>query len=186
MKCISKKEYLENLEFYLSQLRQGKIFIFPTDTIYGIGTSAYDKKAIKKIREIKRRDSKPLSIIAPNRIWINKYFITNSQSQLFLDKLPGKFTFVLQVKENVLPHETISNSRNIGVRIPDNWFSKTLDIPIIATSVNFSGEPSATSLQTIPLEIQEKVDYMIDVGEINGKASTVIDLTKEEPVTLRK
>jgi len=169
---------MENLT---KQIKQGKIFIYPTDTIYGIGCDATNTKAVEKIKQIKQRDKdKPLSIIAPSIDWIEQNCII--PKDLDLNKyLPGPYTLILKKqKPNFLNH--VSNTNSLGIRIPDNKFTKQLQkskIPFITTSVNLSKEKPITKIQELKKQIKGKVDIIIDEGELNGKPSTLIINGKE-------
>ncbi len=167
------------MENHTKSILTGKIFIYPTDTLYGIGCNAEDKQAVEKIKQIKARDrDKPLSIIAPSKEWIKK----NCMVDVELDKyLPGPYTLILKKKNpNFLNH--ISPTEFIGIRIPDCDFSKQVEqsgVPFITTSVNLAGEAFATTIKEIPKQILEKADIIIDRGELNGKPSTLIKDGKE-------
>jgi len=155
----------------------GKVFIYPTDTLYGLGCNAEDEKAVAKIREIKGRDEKPLSIIAPSLEWINENLIVD----LDLGKyLPGPYTIILKKKNpKFLSH--VSSTDSLGIRIPNHDFCFELQktgVPIITTSVNFSGQPSSLSIKDIPEEIKSQVDFVVE-GEVSGKPSTLIIDGKE-------
>ena len=74
-----------------------EVFIYPTDTIYGIGCDATNDKLVEKIREIKQRENKPFSIIAPSVQWILDNFNVNVR---LIDKyLPGPYTLLLEKKQ---------------------------------------------------------------------------------------
>jgi L-threonylcarbamoyladenylate synthase len=156
------------------ELNVNQIFIYPTDTIYGIGCNAEDEKLVSKIREIKNRDDKPFSIIAPSVDWILENFETSLNE---IDKfLPGKYTLLLK-KKNSDFMDWVSDNDRIGVRIPDNDFTKKLQKegkPIITTSVNISGEPFATSIEEVDKNILEKVDEVFDYGKLSGSPSTLV------------
>lgn len=163
----------------ISKILEGKIFIYPTDTIYGIGCNAENIQSVNKIKQIKQRDSnKPLSVIAPSIEWIKENLIVDTD----LDKyLPGPYTIILKKKNlNFLNH--VSNIDSLGIRIPDNDFTKLIqqsEVPFITTSVNLSGEHFITKISDIPEIIKNQVDVIIDVGELNGKPSTLIINGKE-------
>ncbi len=151
----------------------GKIFIYPTDTIYGIGCNALDKEAVEKIREIKKRDNKPFSIIAPSFKWIEENFMIDCELKKYL---PGPYTIILKKKnKNFL--SWVSDTDSLGIRIPDNEFCRKIQktgVPFITTSVNLAGEPFATKISDISKDIKNKVDFIIDEGELNGNPSTLI------------
>jgi len=184
MKTITKKQFLQNQKFYIKKIKSGKIFIYPTDTIYGIGCIATDKKSIKKIREIKKRYEKPFSIIIPGKRWIKQNCKINLKHKKYLKYLPGRYTFIIELKNNktVSTKEIIGDSKKIGIRIPNNWFAKFLmrnKFSFITTSVNYSGEPHITKISQIQDSIKKQVDYIINVGTLNNNPSRIIDLTKK-------
>ena len=158
----------------------GNLFIYPTDTIYGIGCNALNEQAVNKIRELKQRDVKPFSIIAPSIKWIQENCIIDNN--LDLSKyLPGPYTIILK-KKNPDFLSWVSDSETIGIRIPNHEFTKKLQktsLPFITTSVNLSGHPFATKISEIPEQILNQVNHIIDVGELLGKPSTLIVNGKE-------
>jgi L-threonylcarbamoyladenylate synthase len=163
----------------IAAIKKGKIFIYPTDTIYGIGCDATNKKAVDKIRQIKQSDKdKPLSVIAPGIDWIKENLIIDADLNKYL---PDPYTIILKKKNpEFLTH--VSSNESIGVRIPNHEFTRIIQkakVPFITTSVNLSGEPFATNISEIPPEILDEVDYIIDYGELNGKPSTIIINGKE-------
>jgi len=158
---------------------KGKIFIYPTDTIYGIGCNALNELSVEKIKEIKGRDrNKPLSIIAPGIDWVKKHCIVDVNLKKYL---PGPYTIILKKKDpKFLIH--VSNVDTIGIRIPNSKFSKNVaeaGVPFITTSVNFSGEPFAKSVKEVAKEILTKVDRVIDGGVLGGSPSTLVIGGKE-------
>lgn len=167
-----------NLKNLKQQILSGKLFIYPTDTIYGIGCDATNKKSVTKIREIKQRDNKPFSVIAPSIKWIKEHCIADVNLSSYL---PGPYTIILK-KKNKDFLSWVSNTDSLGIRIPDNEFCKNIQkagLPFITTSVNLSGQPFAKSIKEIPKEIKAKVDFIIDVGELSGNPSTLIVDGKE-------
>ena len=157
----------------------GKIFVYPTDTIYGLGCNALNKKAVKKLKELKKRDeNKPLSVIAPSFAWIEENCIIDTNLHHYL---PGQYTVILKKKErNFLPW--ISKSDEIGIRIPDHLITKDIqraNVPFITTSVNISGEKPIIHISEIPPQIKNTIDIIVDGGMLNGKPSTIIKGGKE-------
>jgi len=177
---MEKTIELKNLK---KEILAGKIFIYPTDTIYGIGCDATNQQAVSRVREIKTRDKdKPISIIAPNIEWILKNFETTEEE--IIKYLPGPFTLLLKKKDiNFLPW--ISPNDRIGIRIPKNNFTKEIrkaGRAFVTTSVNLSGEPSALTIKDIKPEIITKVDYIVEASEsekLSGIPSRLIINGKE-------
>ena len=151
-----------------------QIFIYPTDTIYGIGCDAENENLVEKIRNIKGRDAKPFSVIAPSFEWILQNCETTEQD--LIKYLPGAYTLILKKKDkNFLKH--ISDNEYLGVRIPAHEFTKILQMtgkPIVTTSVNFSGEKPANKLNEIDEEIKNQVDLIIDDGALSGEVSKTV------------
>lgn len=163
----------------IDEILKGKILIYPTDTIYGIGCNALDELAVNKIKEIKQRDKdKPLSVIAPSMKWIEDNLIIDTDLTKYL---PGPYTIILKKKNpDFLKH--VSNIDSLGIRIPDNTLTKIIQksgVPFITTSVNLSGQPFIKKIEEIPDEIRNCVNIILDAGELSGKPSTLIINGKE-------
>lgn len=184
MKTLSKAEFeMEKLGLFM-EIKSGAVFIYPTDTIYGIGCDASNCEAVKKVRNIKSRFKKPFSVIAPSKKWIEENCIIGSIEQSWIDKLPGSYTLILKLKNsNCICKETNIGMDSIGVRIPDHWISKIVEEygrPIITTSANHVGENYMTSLEDLEDEIAKRVKFVLYEGELKGRPSTIVDLTKTE------
>lgn len=180
MNILSRQEFeKQKLEFY-EQIMNGAIFIYPTDTVYGIGCDARNKKAVALIRKIKKRKDTPLSVIAPSIEWIKEGCVVDGRSAKWVDKLPGPLTLILKKKKASVADNVAPNLKTLGVRMPKHWFVKhaeELDIPIITTSVNKHGQDYMTSLENLDEDIAKKVSFVIYEGERNGKPSKLVDLS---------
>ena len=153
---------------------KNEIFIYPTDTIYGLGCDATNKKLVKKTRNIKNRDNKSFSVIAPSVQWI----LDNFKVEKFLIEkyLPGPYTLLLEKKDKDFL-SSVSDNNFIGIRIPNCKFTKViqdLKVPVVTTSVNLSGQSPANSINEIDNKIFDKVDIVIDAGKLSGKPSILI------------
>jgi len=167
-----------NIKILKQEILKGKIFIYPTDTIYGIGCNVLNKKAVNKIRQIKRRDKKPFSVIAPSFEWVKEKCIVNSDLKEYL---PGAYTIILK-KKNPSFLNWVSDKETLGIRMPNHHFTRKIqkaNVPFITTSVNFSGEKPFLSIEKIPKEILNKIDHIINEGKLSGKPSTLIVEGKE-------
>lgn len=187
MKTITKKEMFENLDFYLDEIKAGKIFVYPTDTIYGIGCDAMNVEAIMKIRDIKARDDKPMSVIVPSIDWINENCSVADEFKDELNVLPGKYTFILKLENNeaIAKVELIGELDGLGCRMPDNWFSSVvskLGKPFVTTSVNVTGEDHLINPEELKAGIESKIDYLIDDGVLENSPSSIISLVNGKVV----
>jgi L-threonylcarbamoyladenylate synthase len=180
MRILTKEEFENNKEYFLLKIGQGAVFIYPTDTIYGIGCNARDPVAVKRLRKIKKRDKLPFSVIAPDKEWIQKNCSLSYSDEVWINRLPGKLTLILKLKNKDAVHEMVAPGLDtIGVRIPNHWISKVakeLQMPIITTSANVKGGNFMTSLDNLDLELKEAVDFVIYEGKNEGTPSKIVDL----------
>ncbi|MFA5259068.1 MAG: L-threonylcarbamoyladenylate synthase [Candidatus Pacearchaeota archaeon] len=163
----------------IKQITKGKIFIYPTDTIYGLGCDATNIRSVNKIKEIKQRDlNRPLSVIAPSAQWIKENFVVDVDLEKYL---PGPYTMILKKKNpNFLFH--VSSTDLLGVRIPNHEFTNIIQkagLPFITTSVNLSGEPFIKEISEVSHDILEHIDHIIDYGPLIGNPSVLIKDGKE-------
>lgn len=181
MEVITREQLFLNKDLMRVRMKKGEIFIYPTDTIYGIGCNALDPEAVRRLRTIKGLDDeKPLSVIAPSKQWIEEHCALDFEAQQWLDKLPGPYTLILKLKDQAVPKEVNNGAGTLGIRIPHHWISacsQNINVPIITTSANKTGEDFMTSVEDLDLEIKSKVDLIIDEGPIQGKPSTIVNLS---------
>lgn len=167
------------------------VLVYPTDTVYGLGCNIFDKQAIEKIDKIKNRlEEKNYSIIVSDLKMLKQYAVVNSSQEKILNKyLPGLFTFILKASKK-LPKHLISEKGTVAIRIPRNRLCielvKALKKPIITTSFNPSGEGVVTDPSKAPKPLQNKIDVILDAGELGSIGSTIINLTGKKPVIIRQ
>ncbi len=183
-KIISHSQFELHKEKYLEMIRAGAVFICPTDTIYGLSCDARNSTAVARIRDMKQRDVKPLSVWAPSKLWILKYCSVEVDSLMVL---PGPYTLLVPLREKVgnvaFSAEVLCGLEVVGLRIPDHWFSSVvaeLGFPLVTTSVNVSGQPFACAISEIPASILESVDFIIDEGMKSGRPSTIVNILTGE------
>lgn len=168
-------------------LAEGKVIIYPTDTLYGLGANAFDEDAIKKVYSIKKRSfDKPISICVPNMRWIRKVaYLNDKQKEKISKLLPGPYTIILE-KKDIIPDVLTAGKKKVGIRIPKSKISIELakEFPITATSANISGRETPPTVKEIIKQLKN-VDLAIDVGPLHGKPSTVIDFTTDPPKIIR-
>ena len=183
---IVKKDRLDSA---VKTLNEENLIIYPTDTLYGLGADATNTSAIKKINEIKNRNT-PLSIMISDIKNIEKYAEYDSNTMKQIEKiLPGPFTILLKAKKSNLSYLVQNDSEKIGIRIPNHEFCLQLlqkyKKPIITTSVNTHGTKSLNNIEEIE---QFFLNINIYKGKVNkkSKGSTIIDFTKIKPEILRQ
>ena len=189
MRVLSKEEFENQKDVIRTSLIENKtVFIYPTDTIYGIGCNATNKEAIEKIRDIKQRKTNPFSVIAPSKEWIEENCIVNDNAKDWVKRLPGPYTLVLKIKKQNVAENVAPGLDTLGIRIPDHWFSNfvnEIDIPIVTTSANKSGNDCMTSLEDLDTDIKSRVDFIVYEGSKKGQSSKIIDLTDDIKVIER-
>jgi len=181
------------LEEVAKIIEKGGIAIFPTETVYGIGTNGLNKKAVKKIYDIKNRPlNKPISLLVSDIDMVNKVAkdITDIEYKLMETFFPGPFTLILK-KKDIVPDIVTAGNNTVGIRMPSNEIARKLveyaGVPIASPSANISGEPSGTNTNEIVKDFEGKVDCLIDGGESEiGIASTIVQVIDNIPHILRQ
>ncbi|MEL4308457.1 L-threonylcarbamoyladenylate synthase [Joostella sp. CR20] len=175
-------------------LRNGGLVIYPTDTVYGLGCDITNSKALQKIARIKgvKLEKANFSFICADLSNLSDYIrqIDTSTFKILKRTLPGPYTFILP-GNNSLPKD-FKKKKTVGIRIPANTIARTLveqlGNPIVSTSIH--DEDELIEYTTDPELIHEKwdnlVDIVIDGGYGDNVASTVIDLSGNEPVIIRE
>lgn len=191
---INLKEKIneEKLKIIGKEIKNGKLVIFPTETVYGIGTNGLSSEAVKKVYMAKGRDFKnPINLLVGNIEIVNKIAkdISPLEYKLMQAFFPGPFTLILKKKE-IVPNIVTGNSDTIGVRMPDNLIAQKLleyaDVPIAAPSANISGKLSGTKSEDIFEDFKNNVDYIIDGGQSDlGMESTIVKVIDGIPHILR-
>lgn len=178
---ISFEVFSQKEDEFLDLAMQWCVFVYPTDTVYWIG-SIINKNSINKIFEIKKRSlSKNLSVIAPNIEWIIQNFDVNDKIaqdiKMFLNKYHG-ITLLLNKRSISSNLDLVSNNAKVWVRIIKHWFQdfvSKLNQPFITTSANISWAWSINSISQLDNDIYQSVDYIIDDWELIWKPSVIID-----------
>src|SRR3989338_1036011 len=187
MKILTIDEFKHSKNNFGTDIKNGAVFIHQTDTIYGMGCNARLAESVLRLRELKKQRDRPLSVIAPSKEWIKKNCDSPNKIEMrrWIKKLPGPYTIILKLKnKSVICPETNNGNGTLGVRIPDHWISeiaKNLNVPLVTTSANISGKDYMTNLDDLDKPIANQVDFIIYEGEKEGHASTIINLSGEEP-----
>ena len=172
-------------------LKQGGVIAYPTDTTYGIGCDIFNKRGIKKIYQIKKRDArKPFSFICADLSDAANYaHVSNFAFKIMKRHLPGPYTFVLEATR-IVPGSVTTKQKTVGIRIPDDEIAlqivRELGHPLITTSANLSGESPLHDPIEIDTTMGHILDVVIDGGIRYGDPSTVISLINDQVEILRQ
>lgn len=192
---LSENPDLRVIHKIIDILNNDGLIVVPTDTIYAFATSIKSKKGIERLAKMKNEKIKRsnFSLICKDLSNISKYTkpIDRKTFRTLKSTLPGPFTFILNANNSVSKIFQ-TNKKEIGIRVPDHKFIKTLveelNHPLVCSSVN--DEDHIIKYTTDPLAIFEKfeknVDAVINYGYGKNVASTIIDLTSESPVLIRQ
>ena len=177
-------------------LKNGGVAIFPTDTVYGIGTLP-EKKYVEKIYKIKKRDfsKKIIALISDKKILpelINETDKNIKKIENILEKYwPGELTVIFQANQNFTKNFDES-MKTIGIRIPKNKTAlkiiKNAGGVLLTTSANISGENAVTKVETLSKELLKNVDIVVPNknSELTGKPSTIVKYENGELSLLRE
>ena len=175
-------------------LKKGGLVIYPTDTVYGLGCDITNVKALERIAKIKgvKLEKSNFSFICEDLSNLSDYVkqIDTTTFKILKRALPGAYTFILPGSKN-LPNP-FKKRKTVGIRVPDNpiilELVSALGNPIVSTSIR--DEDDILEYTTDPELIFEKwrhlVDIVIDGGYGDNEASTVIDLSEDEPIVVRE
>jgi L-threonylcarbamoyladenylate synthase len=173
-------------------IKKGKLVVFPTETVYGLGANALDEKAVDKIFKAKGRPKdNPLIVHISDYKMLNPLVesIPEKAKKLMKKFWPGPLTIIFK-KQGSVPDNVTCCLDTVAIRMPSNPIAKKLievsGVPIAAPSSNISGKPSCTSAKHAIEDMDGKVAAIIDGGGCEfGLESTVVDISKKIPVILR-
>ena len=174
-------------------LRNGGILVYPTDSGYALGCHLDDKDAVTRIRQIRKLDEHHhMTLMCRDLSEISRYAqMDNAKFRLLKSNTPGSYTFILAATKEVPKRLQHPKRSTIGIRIPYH--------PVALALLQELGEPMSSCTLILPEEkqplndaeqiralLEKKVDLVIDGGTIGTDFTTVIDLTGDMPVLLRR
>lgn len=181
----------DELKIVTQALNEGKLIVFPTETVYGIAGNALNVEVIDKLFQAKKRDySKPFSLMLSD---INKIkniaYVSENEEKVIKKFMPGPITLILKKKDCISDLATASRD-TVGVRIPDHFIAlsilKSIDYPLATSSANISGRSNNSDITDIINDLENYVDIFIK-GNISSNllASTVAQIKDNEVNILR-
>lgn len=175
---------MTDLDDAATAIREGDLVVYPTETVYGLGADALDPAAIERVFAAKGRDrDDPISLAVPDVETALEFVRASDRERRFMDRfLPGPVTVVCERHERV-PAALTAGLDRVGIRVPDHDLALALldrVAPTTATSANVTGRPSVTRIEDLDPEIREAAAVVLDGGETDGTASTVVDVERGE------
>lgn len=176
----------------IEALQNGRLIIYPTDTVYGIGCSIHQKQAIENIYRLKGKSKfDPMSIICSSIQQASAYVkISNNAYKVLRRCFPGPFTVILEARREI-PKLMLSRRKEVGIRIPDNNVAteivNNLNHPILNTSVNLDGAEIVNNPDFIAERFEGKVEVLLDGGNLpDAEESSVIRLVDDTIEIIRE
>ena len=174
-------------------VRRGGLIAYPTDSCYALGCRVDEARALERLRRIRGIDEHHhLTLMCRDLSEIARYAIVDdARFRLIKQATPGSYTFILPARREVPRRAQHARSKTIGVRIPGHPVAHALlgelDAPMLSTTLLLPGDaqPLADALE-IRERLERRIDLVIDAGSCGVEPSTVIDLTGEAPLVLRR
>lgn len=162
-------------------LRKGGVLIYPTETVYGIGCDPFNREAVLRVYEIKRREKKPMPVLCASLSDVERVCRLDEHALAIAQLLwPGPISLILPKKPE-LPREVTAGQDYVAVRVPASLIAlevmRLAETPLLGTSANISGAPPPASDTEIAEELAHEVDALIAAGKTRYAApSTVVRL----------
>ena len=174
-------------------LGRGGLVAFPTETFYGLGAAALDRRAVRRVFEVKGRPaSMPLLVLVDSEAMVGRVAleIPARARALMTRHWPGALTLVLRASAG-LPAELTAGTGTVGVRLPAHATARALvralGAPVTAPSANPTGAEPPTSAGAVLAHFGDALDLVLDGGPTPGGApSTVVDVTVDPPRVIRQ
>jgi len=174
-------------------VRGGGLIAYPTDSCYALGCRIGDAKALARLRRVRGIDEKHhLTLMCRDLSEIATYAIVdNVQYRLLKAATPGAYTFILRATREVPRRLLHPRRKTIGVRVPDHVVAHALlaelDEPMLSATLALAGDPAPPSdALDIRAALEHEIDLVLDGGSCGSVPSTVIDLTTDVPLVVRR
>jgi len=174
-------------------LRDGAVVVYPTDSGYAIGCHLDDKPAVDRIRRIRGMDDKHmLTLMVRDLSELSTYAkVSNAQYRLMKNNTPGSYTFILEATKEVPRRLQHPKRSTVGVRIPDHALAlallEELGEPLLSSTLILpEAHHPLTDVDEIHEHLESQVEIIVECGPVGLDPTTVIDLSHDEPVLLRR
>jgi L-threonylcarbamoyladenylate synthase len=162
----------------------GGVGIFPSDTVYGVCCDPEDEQAAARLYELKGRPAARASAVMfftlADALGEIEEHLHDSEAQALRSLLPGPVTLLLANRAGRFGPACTIEPHTLGLRVPllDGGLAalQSTGRPVLQSSANLSGAPDARTLAEVSAQLREGVDLVLDVGELPGRSSTVLDL----------
>ncbi|MDR0790677.1 MAG: threonylcarbamoyl-AMP synthase [Bacteroidales bacterium] len=185
----------KHIEQIVQVIEQGGVIICPTDTLYAFACDINNVKAARKLAYLKGKvlEKSHFSVVCSNISQVSQYVkpLSNEQFRILKDNLPGPFTFVFNTSPKT-PKIFQTKKQTIGVRIPNNnvvlAIVEAFGRPLLTSSLpkEDKSEEDYANPELIDEQYGDKVDLVVNGGEVSNVPSTVVNLTDDQPLIIRE
>ena len=171
----------------------GGVTVFPTDSAYAIGCRLGEKLAVERIRALRQLEKQHnFTLMCRDLSELASYAkVDNQMFRLLKSHTPGPYTFIMPATSEVPRRLLHPRRRTIGLRVPDNAIVQSLIAelgePLMSCSLIMPGdEQPLTDSYDIRDTLEHQVELVIDGGFCGLEATTVVDMTGDEPRLVRQ
>ncbi len=189
VKVDPKRPDTDKLRWVADVAKRGGLVAFPTETVYGLGTNAFDESAVRRLFEVKRRPpDNPVAVLVSDPEQVEEVGVVNEIAERLIEEFfPGPITVVIESKVSSV---ITAGTGKVAVRMPDHPIALKIvefaGVPLATPSANVSGKPSPTKAEHVIRDFMGRIDVIVDGGETGiGIESTVVDVTTKPPKVLR-
>jgi L-threonylcarbamoyladenylate synthase len=180
------------IEQAVARLRAGGVMAYPAEALYGLGVDIRQTAAVARLIKLKGQPAgKPISVVVSDREMLEKWVrVPQPAEPLIAAYWPGPLTLILPARP-LVPPVLLGSGSGLGIRVPGiallRELCRALGAPITATSANLSGTAEPRTSEQVARALGHGLDLLLDAGPLpEGKASTVLDLSGEEPRLIRE
>jgi L-threonylcarbamoyladenylate synthase len=168
-------------------LKNGRVGLIPTDTIYGLSAVALNKNAVEKIHKLKGRDNRPMIVLVSDTQQLEDLGIKSQESKIVNKYWPGTLSVIFESSQ--IPEWLQRGTNSLAVRLPDlkevrDLIAKTG--PLVSTSANLQGQEPSKNVEEAKKYFSDKLDFYVDSGALEGQSSTLVKIQSGKLIVLRQ
>ncbi len=194
IKCVEKSGKLivpgDGMKRIVSELAAGRLIVYPTETVYGLGCDPFDETAVKKVYMAKRRPfDMPMSIAVKDLAMMEELTVLDDRARRLAKRfMPGPLTLIV-TKRPMVPDILTASTNEIGIRIPDHPVALRIIEefgPLVSTSANIHSHKNPLLCQDAIDDLGGSVSVYVDAGKSRyGKPSTIVQLNEGRAALIR-
>lgn len=183
------QSFIDEINKCITVLENGGVILYPTDTVWGIGCDATNEDAVNKIYQLKKRaNTKTMICLVANDFMLEKHVQKVPEVAFDIIDIADKPTTIVYDNPKNIAKNLIAEDKSLAIRVATDKFCQYLiskfKKPIVSTSANLAGEPTAKSFKEISSDILKGVDYAVNLQRNIQKVtpSSIIKLSNDGTV----